>query len=53
AWPALPVAYIAVGTLMMGYGLVSNLVPSLAAFGTVGIGALVYRFGIRDGAERS
>jgi basic amino acid/polyamine antiporter, APA family len=47
AWPLLPVAYIAVGALMMVYGVYSNLIPSLAAFATVGIGALVYRFGIR------
>jgi basic amino acid/polyamine antiporter, APA family len=47
AWPLLPVAYIAVGALMMVYGVYSNLLPSLAAFATVGIGALVYRFGIR------
>ena len=47
AWPLLPVAYIAVGGLMMIYGLYSNLVPSLLAFATVGAGALVYRFGIR------
>jgi APA family basic amino acid/polyamine antiporter len=47
AWPLLPVSYILVGAVMMVYGLVSNLGPSLAAFGTVGIGALVYRYGIR------
>src|SRR3954469_23912966 len=47
AWPLIPVSYILVGALMMVYGLVSNLIPSLAAFGTVGVGAPVYRYGIR------
>jgi len=31
----------------MVYGLVSHPAASLTAFGTVGLGALVYRFGIR------
>lgn len=50
AWPAVPVAYIVVGAIMMVYGLISHPVASLAAFATVGIGALVYRFGIRGNA---
>jgi APA family basic amino acid/polyamine antiporter len=47
AYPLIPVAYILVGTCMMVYGLTSQPKASLAAFGTAGIGALVYRFYIR------
>jgi len=47
AWPLVPVAYIAVGACMMVYGIVSHPPASLSAFATVGLGALVYRFGIR------
>jgi basic amino acid/polyamine antiporter, APA family len=50
AWPAIPVAYILVGGVMMTYGVISHPAASLTAFATVGIGALVYRFGIRPGA---
>jgi APA family basic amino acid/polyamine antiporter len=46
AWPLVPVAYIAVGALMMVYGVISHPAASLTAFATVGVGALVYRFGI-------
>jgi hypothetical protein len=35
---------------MMTYGVISHPAASLTAFATVGIGALVYRFGIRPGA---
>ncbi len=47
AWPLVPVAYIAVGACMMVYGIISHPPASLSAFATVGLGALVYRFGIR------
>jgi basic amino acid/polyamine antiporter, APA family len=47
AWPLIPVAYIAVGACMMAYGIRSHPTASMGAFLTVGLGALVYRFGIR------
>ncbi len=47
AWPLIPVSYILVGAAMVVYGVIQEPVVSLAAFGTVGIGALVYRFGVR------
>jgi APA family basic amino acid/polyamine antiporter len=47
AWPLIPVSYIVVGAAMMVYGVIQAPVVSLAAFGTVGIGALIYRFGVR------
>jgi APA family basic amino acid/polyamine antiporter len=50
AWPAIPVAYVALGAVMMVYGVISHPAASLTAFATVGAGALVYRFGIRAGA---
>ena len=46
-WPLIPTLYIAVGTCMMVYGVISHPPASLSAFATVGIGALVYRFFIR------
>jgi len=52
AWPLIPLLYIAVGTCMMVYGVISHPPASLSAFATVGIGALVYRFGVR-GHRRS
>jgi APA family basic amino acid/polyamine antiporter len=48
AYPLTPVLYILVGACMMGYGVVSNPVPSMTAFATVGVGALVYHFWIRE-----
>jgi APA family basic amino acid/polyamine antiporter len=48
AWPLIPVAYILVGACMMAYGVMLHPWASFTAFGTVGIGALVYRFGIRQ-----
>jgi APA family basic amino acid/polyamine antiporter len=50
AWPLIPVAYIVVGTCMIVYGVISHPGASLSAFGTVGAGALVYRFGVRKKA---
>jgi APA family basic amino acid/polyamine antiporter len=47
AWPLIPASYIAVGTCMMIYGIIQQPRASLTAFATVGVGALVYRFGIR------
>jgi APA family basic amino acid/polyamine antiporter len=47
AWPLIPVSYIVVGAAMVVYGVIQEPVVSLAAFGTVGIGAAVYRFGVR------
>jgi basic amino acid/polyamine antiporter, APA family len=47
AWPLIPVSYIAVGTCMIVYGIISHPGASISAFGTVGVGALVYRFGVR------
>lgn len=47
AYPLIPALYILVGATMMIYGVISNPVASLAAFGTVGVGALVYHFRIR------
>jgi APA family basic amino acid/polyamine antiporter len=47
AWPLIPVSYIVVGTCMMVYGVISHPGASLSAFATVGVGALVYRFGVR------
>jgi basic amino acid/polyamine antiporter, APA family len=47
AWPLIPVSYIAVGTCMMIYGIIQQPRASLTAFATVGVGALVYHFGIR------
>lgn len=46
AWPLIPALYIAVGACMMIYGIVQEPKASLAALGTVGVGALIYRFGI-------
>ncbi len=47
AWPLIPASYIAVGTCMMIYGIIQQPRASLTAFATVGLGALVYHFGIR------
>jgi len=48
AFPLVPASYILVGTCMMIYGLMNATVPSVTALGTVGLGALVYRFFIRS-----
>ena len=47
AWPLIPASYIAVGACMMTYGVVKHPIASFTAFATVGVGALVYRFGVR------
>ena len=50
AWPLIPAAYILVGAGMVVFGLVQHPWASISAFGTIGAGALVYRFGIRPRA---
>jgi APA family basic amino acid/polyamine antiporter len=50
AFPLIPALYILVGTGMVVFGLKEHPVASLSAFGTVGLGALVYRFGVRPAA---
>jgi len=50
AYPLIPLLYILVGACMMVYGVVSNPVASLTAFGTAGAGAVVYHFWIREPA---
>ena len=49
AWPLIPGLYILVGLAMMIFGLIGWPVASLAAFATVGAGALVYHFAVRPG----
>lgn len=51
AWPAIPASYILVGTCMMVYGIIWQPLASLTALATVGVGALVYRYGIRARGE--
>lgn len=50
AFPLIPALYILVGTGMVVFGLMEHPWASLFAFGTVGAGALVYRFGVRSAA---
>jgi len=50
AFPLIPVLYILVGTAMVIFGLKAHPWASLSAFATVGVGALVYRFGVRPAA---
>jgi APA family basic amino acid/polyamine antiporter len=50
AFPLIPALYILVGTGMVVFGLKEHPLASLSAFATVGIGALVYRFGVRPAA---
>jgi basic amino acid/polyamine antiporter, APA family len=47
AWPVIPALYILVGTAMMVYGLISQTTASLTALATVGIGAVVYHYGLK------
>ena len=47
AWPLIPASYILVGTGMMVYGVIWQPRASLTALATVGVGALVYRYGVR------
>jgi APA family basic amino acid/polyamine antiporter len=46
-YPLVPASYILVGVSMMIFGVISKPAASLTAFGTVGAGALVYRFVVR------
>jgi basic amino acid/polyamine antiporter, APA family len=48
AYPLIPVSYILVGACMMIYGVIWQPRASLTALATVGAGALVYRFRIRE-----
>jgi len=41
-YPLIPLAYIAVGTGMVGYGIIFQPTASLASLGTIAIGAAVY-----------
>jgi APA family basic amino acid/polyamine antiporter len=47
AYPLIPASYVLVGTCMMAYGVIQQPRASFTALATVGVGALVYRFGIR------
>jgi APA family basic amino acid/polyamine antiporter len=47
AWPLIPASYILVGACMMVYGVIWQPRASLTALATVGVGALVYRYGVR------
>jgi APA family basic amino acid/polyamine antiporter len=48
AYPLIPVSYILVGACMMIYGVIWQPRASLTALATVGAGALVYRFRIKQ-----
>jgi APA family basic amino acid/polyamine antiporter len=48
-YPLIPALYIVVGVAMMIFGLIGWTAASLAAFATVGAGALVYHFVVRPG----
>jgi APA family basic amino acid/polyamine antiporter len=47
AWPLIPASYILVGTSMMVYGVISQPKASLTALATVGVGAMVYHYGLK------
>ena len=47
-YPLIPASYILVGVSMMIFGVVSKPAATLTAFATVGAGALVYRFAVRE-----
>jgi APA family basic amino acid/polyamine antiporter len=47
-YPLIPTAYILVGTGMIAYGLIFQTMPSLAALGTVLLGAAVYHLTSRS-----
>ncbi len=48
AYPLIPVSYILVGACMMIYGVIWQPRASLTALATVGAGALVYRFRLKQ-----
>ncbi len=48
AYPLIPVSYLLVGAAMMAYGIKQQPVASVAAFATVGAGALFYHFRIKQ-----
>jgi len=47
AWPLIPASYILVGTCMMVYGVISQPKAALTALATVGVGAMVYHYGLK------
>jgi APA family basic amino acid/polyamine antiporter len=47
AYPLVPLAYTIVGGIMCVYGVIWQPTASLAAFGTIGAGALVYHIWLR------
>jgi APA family basic amino acid/polyamine antiporter len=47
AWPLIPASYILVGTCMMVYGVISQPKAALTALATVGVGAVIYHYGLR------
>jgi basic amino acid/polyamine antiporter, APA family len=47
AWPLIPASYIVVGTGIMIYGVISETKASLTALATVGVGALIYHYGLK------
>jgi len=46
-FPVIPAAYLIVGTAMIVYGVIWQPKASLAALGTIGVGAAIYHFGLR------
>ena len=50
AFPLIPGAYILVGACMIVYGFVGQPKATLAATGTIALGAAVYHFGVREKA---
>ena len=49
AWPLFPVFYIVVGLWITYFGLTQEPRMSLTALGIIALGAIVYRFRIKDG----
>ena len=48
AYPLIPAAYVIFGACMMIYGIIWQPVASVTALATVGVGALVYHFKVRQ-----
>ena len=53
AWPLVPVAFIVVGVWMTIFGMTLKPLVSLAAVITIGTGALVYHFHLRETTPRN
>jgi len=47
AWPLIPALYILVGTVTMVYGVIWQPKASLTALATLGVGAVIYHYGLR------